>query len=110
MMREFTFEELKERRPSNLVISEGFSRQTRIRRKPTIIVGGHAVELYTFSSYTTKDVDLVLEGYQKAGEILERLGFKKMPGSRHWYYEELGSPTPFEQRMVPSHRIKPALG
>ena len=34
MMREFTFEELKERRPSNLVISEGFSRQTRIRRKP----------------------------------------------------------------------------
>ena len=33
-MREFTFEELKERRPSNLVISERFSRQKRIRRKP----------------------------------------------------------------------------
>ena len=57
-----------------------------------IVVGGHAVELYTFSSYTTKDVDLVLEEYQKAGEILERLGFKKMPGSRHWYYEALDLP------------------
>ena len=34
MMREFTFEELKARRPSNLVVSEEFSRQTRIRRKP----------------------------------------------------------------------------
>ncbi|QSO47475.1 nucleotidyltransferase family protein [Alicyclobacillus mengziensis] len=57
-----------------------------------IIVGGHAVELYTFSSYTTKDVDLVLEGYQKAGDILERLGFTKIPGSRHWYCEALDLP------------------
>ncbi|MFZ5596155.1 MAG: UbiD family decarboxylase [Bacillota bacterium] len=54
-----------------------------------IIVGGHAVELYTAGHYTTFDVDLVLSGYNYAREILESLGFNKNVGERHWYHKEL---------------------
>lgn len=52
-----------------------------------ILVGGHAVELYTAGHYSTVDIDLVLSGYEDAGEILVRLGFVKE--SRHWYYKPL---------------------
>jgi len=54
-----------------------------------IIVGGHAVELYTAGHYTTVDVDLVVSGYDYAKDIFKRLGFVKMPGERHWYHREL---------------------
>lgn len=54
-----------------------------------IIVGGHAVELYTAGHYATFDVDVVLSGYDYAKTILERLGFKKNVGERHWYHKEL---------------------
>lgn len=55
-----------------------------------IVVGGHAVELYTTGHYTTVDVDLVMSGYEKAKEVLERVGFHKEAGLRHWYHEGLG--------------------
>lgn len=57
-----------------------------------IIVGGHAVELYTAGHYTTVDVDLVLPGRHLAKELFERLGFEKSVGERHWYHKELGLP------------------
>ncbi|QQE79172.1 hypothetical protein [Alicyclobacillus sp. SO9] len=58
-----------------------------------ILVGGQAVEIYTFGSYTTKDVDLVLSGFNLAGEILVATGFEpKTPGHSHWYHSELELP------------------
>lgn len=57
-----------------------------------IIVGGHAVEIYTLGQYTTVDVDLVLSGRELAGEIFEKLNFVKGQGHRHWYHEDLGLP------------------
>lgn len=57
-----------------------------------VIVGGHAVEIYTLGQYTTVDVDLVLSGRELAGKVLEQLGFEKNRGHRHWYHEELGLP------------------
>jgi hypothetical protein len=45
-----------------------------------IIVGGQAVELYTFQDYTTLDVDLVSSHNHLVGNILESLGFARMPG------------------------------
>lgn len=57
-----------------------------------IIVGGHAVEIYTLGHYTTVDVDLVVSGREFAQEILTLLGFKKSQGNRHWYHEDLGLP------------------
>ena len=57
-----------------------------------IIVGGHAVEIYTLGQYTTVDVDIVLSGRELAREIFEELSFAKGQGFRHWYHEELGLP------------------
>lgn len=55
-----------------------------------ILVGGHAVELYTFGYYTTVDVDLVLNGSNLAGEVLVQLGFDpKSADHSHWYYATL---------------------
>jgi hypothetical protein len=60
---------------------------------PMVIVGGHALELYTFGSYTTLDVDVVLSGHQVAGGVFEALGFnKRRAGHRHWYHEGLELP------------------
>lgn len=57
-----------------------------------IIVGGHAVELYTAGHYNTFDVDIVISGREVAREVLERIGFVKKPGERHWYHRELSLP------------------
>ena len=54
-----------------------------------ILVGGNAVEFYTFNNYTTHDIDLVTASREKVGEILESIGFRKAQGSRHWYHEDL---------------------
>lgn len=57
-----------------------------------VIVGGHAVELYTAGHYNTFDVDIVLSGREVAREVLERTGFVKKTGARHWYHRELSLP------------------
>lgn len=54
-----------------------------------ILVGGAAVELYTFQNYTTHDVDLVLTKRNVAGKLLETLNFEKAVGARHWIHEGL---------------------
>ena len=48
-----------------------------------VVVGGHAVEFYTGGYYSTFDIDIVAEGHEKIGKILENWGFKKE--GRHWY-------------------------
>lgn len=57
-----------------------------------IIVGGHAIELYTAGHYTTVDVDLVVSGYDSAKKVFEKIGFVKRPEERHWYHKELALP------------------
>lgn len=57
-----------------------------------IVVGGHAVELYTLGNYTTVDIDLILDNREAAYDILGQLGFEKKQGFRHWYHAELGIP------------------
>ena len=54
-----------------------------------ILVGGGALEFYTFGSYATHDIDLVADERQLVGEALEKLGFSHEPGFRHWYHEDL---------------------
>jgi len=58
----------------------------REKIKP-IVVGGHAVEFYTGGYYSTFDIDIIADGYNKIGNILEKWGFKKE--GRHWYNEKL---------------------
>jgi len=53
-----------------------------------IIVGGLSVEIYTLSGYSTEDIDFVLSGYEKAGETLTLLGFRKI--GRCWLHPVVG--------------------
>ncbi len=52
-----------------------------------IVVGGSAVEFYTFGGYATADVDLVVGDRAALGEVLARLGFRSE--GRMWYRDDL---------------------
>lgn len=52
-----------------------------------VLVGGTALEFYTFGGYATSDVDIVVSGRKKAAEVLEEIGFQRE--GRHWYNEEM---------------------
>ena len=52
-----------------------------------ILVGGGAVEFYTFGGYATADVDLVISNRKLLGQVLEKLNF--IPDGRFWYREDL---------------------
>lgn len=57
---------------------------------PAVIVGGHAVELYTSGSYKTADIDLVMIRDDLAKGLFERLGFERE--GRFYYVPELDVP------------------
>lgn len=54
-----------------------------------VVVGGTAVEFYTFGAYMTYDVDLVCSHRSEALAQLESLGFEQSPSLRHWYHKDL---------------------
>lgn len=54
-----------------------------------VLVGGRALEFYTLGGYTTRDIDLVINGREQAKAVLNEMGFLRRPGERHWYHEEL---------------------
>jgi len=54
-----------------------------------ILVGGVALEFYTLGGYATKDIDLVASSRKKLKTVLEKLGFTRRMGERHWYSTEL---------------------
>ena len=54
-----------------------------------ILVGGRALEFYTFGGYATRDIDLVVNGREETKAVLTAMGFLHRPGERHWYHEEL---------------------
>ncbi|WP_433945048.1 DUF6036 family nucleotidyltransferase [Paenibacillus sp. SN-8-1] len=53
-----------------------------------IIVGGLSVEIYTLSGYTTQDIDLVMDGYELANDLLNQIGFTKV--GKDWVHAALG--------------------
>ena len=52
-----------------------------------IVVGGSAVEFYTFGGYATADVDLVVGDRALLGQVLKQLGFRSE--GRMWYRDDL---------------------
>jgi len=54
-----------------------------------VLVGGGALEFYTQGSYTTVDVDLVVQGRDSAKKILSKMGFRRGLGQKSWYSESL---------------------
>lgn len=66
---------------------------------PAIIVGGHAVELYTSGSYKTADVDLVMIRDDIARALFDELGFVRE--GRHYYVSEMDIPI-----EIPSDKLE----
>ncbi len=52
-----------------------------------ILVGGGAVEYYTFSGYTTRDMDLAVADHQLLAQVMAELGFARQ--GRYWLREDL---------------------
>jgi predicted nucleotidyltransferase len=60
------------------------------------LVGGAAVEFYTFGSYTTGDVDFVCSARgEEIAQALEGLGFVQEEDLRHWSHPQLPIPLEF---------------
>ncbi len=55
-----------------------------------VIVGGLAVQFYTWGGYATQDIDLVISDREIAKKVLEELGFERPFGERNWYYAGKG--------------------
>lgn len=52
-----------------------------------ILVGGGAVEYYTFGGYTTRDMDLAVADHQLLAQVMAELGFARQ--GRYWLREDL---------------------
>ncbi len=48
-----------------------------------VVAGGAAVEFYTRGSYTTVDVDMVVEGLQEIDTVLREFGFTRLAGASY---------------------------
>jgi len=69
----------------------------KLKNMTVVLVGGSAVEFYTFSEYTTKDIDMILRGEDRDDlfEIMTFLEFEKRSGMRHFIHERLDFPIEF---------------
>lgn len=54
-----------------------------------VLIGGGAVEYYTFGGYTTKDTDLAVADHQVLTQVMAELGFQRQ--GRFWLREDLDS-------------------
>ncbi|MEK7274425.1 MAG: UbiD family decarboxylase, partial [Candidatus Desantisbacteria bacterium] len=52
-----------------------------------ILIGGGAVEYYTFGGYSTFDIDIAVSDHQILTEVMDNLGLKKQ--GRYWVREDL---------------------
>lgn len=59
------------------IITKYMEEHTKQISDVPIVVGGLAMEIYTNSEYTTRDIDLVSTASIKLKELLSDLGFKK---------------------------------
>lgn len=58
-------------------------------KTPPVVVGGLAVETYTAGGYTTLDVDMIAVDDALAARVMDALGFRKQPESRHYEHPNL---------------------
>lgn len=68
------------------IITKYMEEHTKQISDVPIVVGGLAMEIYTNSEYTTRDIDLVSTASIKLKELLSDLGFKK---ERIYIYDPL---------------------
>ncbi|MFH1762080.1 MAG: UbiD family decarboxylase [bacterium] len=59
----------------------------KISGKRPILLGGGAVEFYTFGGYTTGDIDIAFDNRSLFNKVAMDAGFTKE--GRHWFHKEL---------------------
>lgn len=69
--------------------------------KPPVLVGGAAVELYTFGAYTTGDFDFVGDVPEAVATELKEAGFKRE--GRHWIHAKAEIFVEFPGSAVQAH-------
>jgi len=52
-----------------------------------ILIGGCALEYYTFGGYATRDINVAVSDYQRLGEVMDELGFERR--GRYWLRSDL---------------------
>lgn len=72
-----------------LLLAGYLAAELRAQGITPVVVGGGAVEVYTFNDYTTHDLDIVVSNREAVAQLLDSLGFEKRSGYRHWISEEL---------------------
>jgi len=63
-----------------------------------ILVGGAAVQFYTFGKYSTFDIDMIMPSFfpkEKIEGALTRYGFRKIEDLRHWLHPKIKIPIEF---------------
>lgn len=81
--------ELKDRRDRTIYFVAILTEALKDYGVTPVLVGGGALEFYTQGNYMTLDIDLVINGREQAKEVLESMGFERLPGRRSWYNEEM---------------------
>jgi hypothetical protein len=71
-----------------LLFLSALNREVRDKGIEFIVVGGSAVELYSFGKYQSGDIDIISSGSQSIAEILLQNGFMKR--GKDFISEELG--------------------
>ncbi len=66
------------------IISEFLQKNHRV---DLVVVGGNAVEFYTLGSYSTEDIDIVVNNFGIVENLLQYLDFEKI--NRIWYREDI---------------------
>lgn len=80
-----TIKSLPQRRLWVLAIITEALKEKNIR---PVLIGGGAVEYYTFGGYATEDMDLAVSDFSSLNAVLKKMRFKKE--GRYWYREDLG--------------------
>lgn len=74
-----------------------------------VLVGGGAVEIYTRSAYTTRDLDFVAAVTDEVERTMGELGFERE--GRHWVHRDLGIVVEFPGiALGPARSVSMAVG
>lgn len=73
-----------------LFVTGVVTKALRAKGVTPVLVGGLAIDFYTYGGYGTVDIDLVAGGREIIQTVLADLGFEQPFGDRNWYLRDEG--------------------
>jgi hypothetical protein len=73
-----------------LVVTGVVTKALQAKGVTPVLVGGLAIDFYTYGGYGTVDIDLVAGNRETIQEVLAALGFERPYGDRNWYLRDEG--------------------